>query len=94
MRGEIERDILALADEEAISGGEPLLVEIFKHGGVVYELPKLSQIRERAMNNVSRLPEGFRDLIQSRPSPMSLSKRLRDLSESLWQQPEQRTVQG
>ena len=93
MRGEIGSDILAFADEETISGGEPLLVEIFKHGEVVYELPKLSEIRERAMNDVSRLPEGFRDLTQSRPSPVSLSKRLRDLSESLWQQPEQRTVQ-
>jgi nicotinate phosphoribosyltransferase len=84
--GEIEGDILTLADEDMISGGEPLLIQIFKDGDAVYELPRLSEIRQRALKNVSQLPAGFKDLMKSRPSPVSLSQKLRDLSESLWEQ--------
>jgi len=89
-RGELEGDVLALADEEAIPDGEPLLTQIFKDGDVIYEPPRLAEIRRRAMRNVSQLPAGFKDLKKSQPSPVSLSKKLQDLSETLWQRPEQR----
>jgi len=86
--GEITEDVLALAREDRIPVGEPLLVEVFRGGKLVYSLPPLTEIRERAMKNVSRLPAAFRDLNNSQPSPVVLSKRLQQLSESLWKEPE------
>jgi nicotinate phosphoribosyltransferase len=85
--GQISEDILTLADE--IPSGEPLLVEILKGGKLVYGLPRLVDIREGAMKNVSRLPAAFKNLNNSQPSPVVLSQRLRRLSESLWEKPEQ-----
>jgi len=87
--GEIAEDILALADESPMPPGEPLLVEVIKGGRLVYDLPRLSEIRQRAAKNVSRLPVEFRELSDSQPSPVVLSQRLQRLSESLWEKPEQ-----
>jgi len=89
--GELEGDILALADENAVSSTEPLLVQIFESGRVVYELPKLSEVRVRAMKNLSKLPGGFKDLTKQHSAPVTLSERLQRLSESLWKRPEKRT---
>ena len=87
--GEIKEDILALAEEKEISLGEPLLVEVLKNGKLAYSLPRLSEIRERALKTVSSLPPSFRDLNNPQPSPVVLSQRLQLLSESLWEKPEQ-----
>ena len=87
--GEIKEDILALAEEKETSLGEPLLVEVLKNGKLAYSLPRLSEIRERALKTVSSLPPSFRDLNNPQPSPVVLSQRLQLLSESLWEKPEQ-----
>jgi nicotinate phosphoribosyltransferase len=86
--GEIAEDILALAGEGDISGGKPLLVQIFRSGAAVYKLPRLKKIRENALANVSKLPSDFKDLKKSRPGPVVLSDKLRRLTDSLWEQPE------
>ena len=87
--GEVNEDVLALARENPTPFGEPLLVEILRRGKLVYNLPDLGDIRERAVRNVSRLPAEFRDLNNSQPPPVVLSQTLQQLSESLWERPEQ-----
>jgi nicotinate phosphoribosyltransferase len=88
-KGEIREDILALADENEIPSGEPLLVEVLNRGRLVYDLPRLSEIRKRAAKNVSKLPAEYRDLNNSQPAPVVVSQKLQRLSEYLWEKPEQ-----
>ncbi len=87
--GKINEDILALADENETSFGEPLLVQVLKRGKMVYALPRLKDIKESSLKNVSRLPAKFRNLNDSCPPPVVLSERLRRLSQALWEKPEQ-----
>jgi nicotinate phosphoribosyltransferase len=87
--GEIIEDTLALAERDEIVHGEPLLVEVLRRGRLVSSLPRLHEIREGAMKNISRLPAKFRELNSSQPSPVVLSQKLQRLSESLWESPEQ-----
>lgn len=87
--GEITEDVLALAIENEIPLGEPLLVEVLRRGKQVYNLPRLSEIREKSLKNIATLPAKFKDLNNSQPSPVVLSERLQQLSESLWEKPEQ-----
>lgn len=87
--GEITQDVLALADEDKIPLAEPLLVEVLKRGRLVYSLPRLCEVRERALKNTSNLPAEFRDIRKAQPSPVILSERLQRLSESLWERPEE-----
>ncbi|HYB84997.1 MAG TPA: nicotinate phosphoribosyltransferase [archaeon] len=87
--GEITQDVLALADEDKIPLAEPLLVEVLRRGRLVYRLPRLCEVRERALKNTSNLPAEFRDIRKAQPSPVILSERLQRLSESLWERPEE-----
>jgi nicotinate phosphoribosyltransferase len=87
--GELEEDILALEAEDYDVRGEPLLVTIFKNGKVVYNAPSLSQIREKALKGLAKLPAKYRDLTNSQAPPVRLSAKLQELSESLWKNPEQ-----
>jgi len=88
-RGEVELDTVALADENGIQAGEPLLIEVIRRGKLVNRLPRLVSVREKALANISRLSPAFRNLNNSEPAPVSLSDKLRSLSESLWENPEQ-----
>ena len=87
--GEVVEDVLALASENEIPRGEPLLVEVLNRGKSVYSMPRLKAIREAAIKNVSTLPAKFRNLNSSYAAPVVLSRKLRRLSESLWESPEQ-----
>jgi hypothetical protein len=43
-------------------GGEPLLVKVMEKGKIIYNLPPLDDIRKRALNNLSMLPEKYKRL--------------------------------
>ncbi len=90
--GEIKEDLLALQDEENVTGGDPLLVKVLENGKVVYPLPKLKVIRETTLSGVARLPAKYRELTNPQAMPVHLSSRLERLSESLWKKPEQRAA--
>jgi nicotinate phosphoribosyltransferase len=83
------KDVMALANENDIPPGEPLLIEVLNRGRSVYTFPRLSDVRKRALENISRLPSDFKNLNNSPPSPVVLSEQLQTLSESLWDKPEQ-----
>jgi len=85
--GEIQEDIIALEDEEPPRVTEPLLTKVVDHGKLVHNLPTLSVIRERAMKDVARLPARYKVLKGSEEPPTKLSRKLEELSESLWGNP-------
>lgn len=84
--GEIQEDVIAL-DDESPPEGEPLLTKILSHGKLVYKCPKLETVRDRAKKDVARLPANYKQLKSSLPPPVTLSPKLEELSEALWNRP-------
>jgi nicotinate phosphoribosyltransferase len=83
-KGEIEEDILALEDEEPPNTTVPLMVRVFDHGRLVYDLPSIGLIQSRAKKEVSTLPAKYRGLSGSVEPPVRLSTKLEALSNALW----------
>jgi nicotinate phosphoribosyltransferase len=80
-RGDFEKDIIALEDEKI--RGEPLLVKVMKNGKTIGDLPSLEEIRKRASEDISRLPEKYKKLKGAPRYPVKLSPRLKRLMEEL-----------
>ncbi len=59
-QGVMDHDLIALEEEPAPKDGEPLLVEVIREGELVYDLPSIQAIRERAAEQIHRLPERLR----------------------------------
>jgi nicotinate phosphoribosyltransferase len=75
------KDIIGLADEEV--QGEPLLVKVMEKGSVVYSLPSLENLRERALRNLSRLPDKYKKLSNAPSYPVELSPKLKRIKQVL-----------
>jgi nicotinate phosphoribosyltransferase len=82
--GEIQEDTIALADEETPSGTRPLLKKILDGGKLIYTLPTIDRIRAKAIADVGRLPAKYKILKGSEQPPVKLSRKLEQLSQSLW----------
>jgi len=82
--GEILEDTLALWNEEAPTGTVPLLVKVFNKGKLVYELPHINQIQDKARKEVAGLPAKFKSMTGSVEPPVKLSPKLEQLSNALW----------
>ncbi|MGB9960544.1 MAG: nicotinate phosphoribosyltransferase [Candidatus Bathyarchaeales archaeon] len=81
VEGNFVKDIIALEDEKI--DGEPLLVKVVEKGRVVYDFPTLEEIRERALENLSRLPEKYKQLKNAAKYPVELSPKLKKLIREL-----------
>ncbi len=62
---------------------DDLLVPVFRRGRRVYESPVLSESRQRALEQVSRLPGEATALESPRPYPVGLERRIDELRNSL-----------
>jgi nicotinate phosphoribosyltransferase len=82
--GEIQDDTLALESEEPPASTIPLLVRVFDRGRLVYDMPQIEVIQERAKKEVAALPEEYRTLTGSEKTPVRLSTKLDQLTNSLW----------
>jgi nicotinate phosphoribosyltransferase len=71
------KDIIALVDEKV--GGEPLLVKVIEKGKLNYSQPSLKEIRAKASDSLSKLPEEFKTLTNAPLFPVELSKKLQEL---------------
>lgn len=80
-QGYFIKDIIALEDEKI--DGEPLLVKVVDHGKMIYDFPPLEKIRERALDNLSRLHEKYKRLKNPARYPVKLSPNLRKLMSEL-----------
>jgi len=79
--GFFEKDVIALADEKV--QGEPLLVKVMEKGKLIYPLPSLNAIRANVVKNLSKLPDGYKALIDAPVYPVELSKNLQKLIKNL-----------
>ena len=79
--GSFVKDVIALEDEKV--DGEPILVKVVEKGKVVYDFPTLEEIRERALENLSRLPEKYKRLRNAAKYPVELSPKLKKLIREL-----------
>ena len=80
--GKYKKDILGLEDEK-ITRGVPLLVKVVNQGKIIYELPSLEQIRRFTQQNLSKLPQRFKQLYTKSKYPVLLSQRLKRLTSRL-----------
>jgi nicotinate phosphoribosyltransferase len=81
-RGNFLKDIIAL-DDEKMNGGQPLLIKVMEKGEMIYDLPSLEEIRKRAFDNVSRLPEKYKKVKNAPHYSVELSRRLKMLTREL-----------
>jgi nicotinate phosphoribosyltransferase len=79
--GNFVKDVIALDDEEM--DGKPLLVKVVEKGKVIYDFPSLEEIRERALENLSKLPEKYKRLKNAAKYPVELSPKLKKLIREL-----------
>jgi len=79
--GKFARDIIALHDEKI--EGTPLLVKTVEKGEIVYKLPTLEQIRKNAQENLSKLPDKYKQLKGAPHYPIILSPSLKKLRKQL-----------
>jgi nicotinate phosphoribosyltransferase len=78
--GMFKGDTVALADEKF--AGEPILVKVMEKGKLNYDLPSLKEIRTKAAENLSKLPDEFRALTNAPAYPVELSQKLQSLVET------------
>jgi len=80
-RGLFKNDIIGLENENI--GGEPLLIKVMENGELIYDLPSLKDIRKRALDNLSRLPEKYKKLRDAPRYSVEFSAGLRKLMKEL-----------
>jgi nicotinate phosphoribosyltransferase len=90
--GRFKKDIIALHDEKV--EGEPLLIKVMDNGEIIYDLPPLDAIRERALENLSRLPEKYKKLKDAPTYPVELSPKLKRLIKELSVKLQKEEVEG
>jgi nicotinate phosphoribosyltransferase len=82
--GCFEKDVIVLDNEKM--QGEPLLKQVMKNGKITYKLPSLKAIRVNAAENLSKLPERYKALVNAPLYPVELSNNLHKLIKKLKQQ--------
>jgi len=75
------KDVIALEGEKI--NGEPLLVKVVEKGKIVHDLPSLEEIRKRALENLSNLPNKYKKLKGAPRYPVQLSLGLKKLIKEL-----------
>lgn len=85
LRHPVEPSMFRVLEPAALSGMEPLLVEVLREGRLVYDLPSLEAMRERRRADVERLDAGVRRIVNPHIYHVSLSQRLWDLKQELRQ---------
>jgi len=79
--GNFVKDIIALDNEKV--KGEALLVKVMEKGKIVYDLPTLEEIRKRALDNLSKLPEKYKKLKNAPRYPVEFSPELKKLMDDI-----------
>ncbi|MCI0400906.1 MAG: nicotinate phosphoribosyltransferase [Gammaproteobacteria bacterium] len=82
--GTVDHDVLALEDER--QDGEALIQCVMQGGQRVSSSATLTEIRERVMTSVCRLPSQFRQIDESVAFKVQISQRLQELTHALDQE--------
>ena len=81
--GEIRQDVLGLRDEPPPAGHVPVLAPVMRGGRRLSAPEPLPAIRERALQNIRRLPPACRDIHRAYEFPVSRSPALERLARSV-----------
>ncbi len=76
-------DEIVLWDENPPKNSRPLLVGIIKKGRVVYEFPKLSDVRRYCLEEILKLPEKYKRVADPETYTVKISDKLRELQQEL-----------
>jgi nicotinate phosphoribosyltransferase len=87
-RGQLSEDIIALRTE-SIAGADALLERVLREGKITAPLPTLKDARNRCREELERLPEIYRSIINPARYPVQFSAGLRELRDSLQKQARQ-----
>lgn len=77
------RDVLALVEEPAPPGGEPLLMKVMEHGRTTTGV-RLEDTRARALSRLRALPAAWRHLHAAPLPPVTLSDELQRLQREMY----------
>jgi len=78
--GMLQHDVLALEAEAPLAGGAPLMTKVIGDGQLLRPLPDAHEARERALDELSKLPAKFKSLNRVVAAPVRLSSGLRKLA--------------
>ncbi|MHA2429985.1 MAG: nicotinate phosphoribosyltransferase [Promethearchaeota archaeon] len=81
--GIFKEDILRLDEEPEVPNSKPLLIPIMRDGKLIYELPKIDEIRQYYLKNMETLPKGYKVLKENHLFKLKISQKLESLTESL-----------
>lgn len=80
--GSFKKDVISL-DDEMLDNAKPLLEQVVKNGKIICDRPGLEEIRQRAAENFSHLPDGYKKLEGASMYPVEFSKELIALRETI-----------
>ena len=80
-KGVFSKDIIALHNEEV--EGAPLLIKVMDKSKLTIDLPTLEGIRRNALENLSRLPNRYKQLKKAPHYPVLLSPKLKKMMTEL-----------
>ncbi|MFX0104785.1 MAG: nicotinate phosphoribosyltransferase [Candidatus Hodarchaeota archaeon] len=83
--GMFKEDLMTLESEPASPDSEALLIPIIKNGKLIKPYPKLDDIQNFYLDNIRRLPDSYKQLVEAKKFRLKLSKKLEQLTKSLAQ---------
>jgi nicotinate phosphoribosyltransferase len=83
-QGKFDHDVIAVEDELDYAAAEPLLTPAIREGKILnnYDM-NLNNARQRCLESLCRLPEKYKQLIDSEEYNVEVSSRLKNLTEEL-----------
>ena len=82
-RGIFKEDILMLDDDKAPPNSEVLLIPIMEKGILISKIPQLMEIQQYYLKNIKKLPGEYKTLDENHVFKLKISKKLRELTNSL-----------
>ena len=87
--GNYVKDVISLWDEDLPESegytSEPLLVPIIRQGELVYSFPELTEMQARTKAELTKLPKHYKELMEAKKYPVTLSAGLENLLKQLGQ---------
>lgn len=80
-KNKMQKDILGLAEEK--QKGEPLLKIWIQKGCLIRKIENLNEARNNTLNNLSLLPQEYKQLNQNFPFEVEISPKLKNLAKKL-----------
>jgi nicotinate phosphoribosyltransferase len=90
-QGAMQRDVIALRDEE-VAEGSPLLAQVMAGGKIMGQLPTLNECRDYFRAQFAKLPETYKSLESPARYPVGLSEGLKALQSRVEQRIRQREL--